>query len=536
MNKFFVALLATAFLAGLGAQTKAALVAYDPAITITTVKSLPDGIAFVNGDDINNNVWTRFYDGKLGIKGKVLWAVPQAQFDQKMNLAIAANDLPDIIPATLQQFKQLVDNGVAMDMTAVFKDNLSPLAKQMFDLDKGVALSQATVKGRLYGIPQLAGNTDSPQLIWIRADWLKKLGLNPPKTIDDLEKIATAFKTRDPDGNGAADTFGLAVNKDLFGGISDIEGFLNGYHGYSGDNDWIKTASGQIAYGAIQPEVKAGLARLQKFYKDGLLDPEFIVKDTSKVNESIVSGKVGIVFGQHFLPFWPLQDAKNADNSADWRPYPIVSADGKPAQPITGGSAAVIYVINKKCKNPEAAVRLLNAYYSKDLPLSADFDDSFHKIDATKDRAQVPVFQYAFVQGWHPQQNLFIHQGVRDYFNGKQTDKSKMIFWVKDNTEQCEAALKGDKSKWCALMWSGPDGAFSVIDKYWAGNQVKVSAYVGASTETMVAKMSTLNKMKLETFTKIILGQPITEFDKFVDNWKKLGGDQITKEVNAAAN
>jgi len=535
MKKIFATALGLLVLSGLGAQAKDPLGKYDPPVTVTTVKSIIDGVIFINGDDIGNNTWTRFYQSKLGIKGQVLWAVPQAQFDQKLNLAIASNDLPDIIPANLAQFKQLVDSGVALDVTQIFKDNISPLAKQMFDLDKGVALSQASVGGKLYGIPQLTGNTDSPQMIWIRADWLKKLGLAPPKTMDDLTKIATAFKTKDPDGNGKADTFGVAFNKDLFGTISDIEGLLEGYHGYAGDNDWIKTSDGKIAYGAIQPEVKVGLAKLQQFYKAGLLDPEFIVKDASKVNESIVGGRVGIVFGQHYLPFWPLQDAKNADHNADWKPYPLVSADGKPAQPITGGSAVVIYVINKKAKNPEAAVKLLNAYYSKDLPLSPDFDDSFHKIDAIADRAQVPVFQYAFVQGWHPQQNLFIHQGVRDFFNGKQTDKSKMIFWIKDNVGQDELALKGDISKWGGLMWSGPDGAFSVVDKYWSSGLVKVSAFIGASTETQVAKWSTLNKLKLETFTKIILGQPLSEFDKFVDNWKKLGGDQVTKEVNAAS-
>ncbi|MEI8093721.1 MAG: extracellular solute-binding protein [Spirochaetales bacterium] len=529
MKKFLALGLGLVALAGLNAQTK-----YDPPITITTVKDLPDGVIFVDGDDINNNTWTRYYESKLGIKGKVLWAVPSAQFAQKMNLAIAANDLPDIIPATLAQFKQLVDNGVAADLTKIYKDNVSPLAKQMFDLDKGVALGQATVGGKLLGIPQLTGNTDAPQMLWIRADWLKKLGLAPPKTMDDMVKIATAFKTKDPDGNGKADTFGLALQKDLFGGISDIEGLLNGYHAYAGDNDWIKASNGQIVYGAIQPEVKTALGRLAQMYKDGLIDPEFIVKDASKANESMVNGKIGMVYGQHFLPFWPLQDAKNADPSSDWKPYPLVSADGKPAQPITGGSAGTIYVVNKKSKNPEAAVKLLNAYFAKDLPLSAEFDDSFHKIDATKDRAQVPVYQYAFLQGWHPQQNLYIHQGVRDLLNGK-LDKSKANFWITDNASQVEAALKGETARWSSLMWSGPEGAFSVVDKYWAGNQVKVSAYIGASTETMVAKMSTLNKMKLEAFTKIILGQPLSEFDKFVDNWKKLGGDQITKEVNAAS-
>ncbi|MNF17617.1 hypothetical protein D3C80_2212220 [compost metagenome] len=49
----------------------------------------------------------------------------------------------------------------------------------------------------------------------------------------------------------------------------------------------------------------------------------------------------------------------------------------------------------------------------------------------------------------------------------------------------------------------------------------------------MTAKKSTLDKMKLEVFTKIIMGQSdVSEFDKFVADWKKFGGDSITAEVN----
>ena len=48
----------------------------------------------------------------------------------------------------------------------------------------------------------------------------------------------------------------------------------------------------------------------------------------------------------------------------------------------------------------------------------------------------------------------------------------------------------------------------------------------------MATKKATLDKLELETFTKIIYGEsPVDEFDKFVDNWKKLGGDQISTEV-----
>lgn len=72
-----------------------------------------------------------------------------------------------------------------------------------------------------------------------------------------------------------------------------------------------------------------------------------------------------------------------------------------------------------------------------------------------------------------------------------------------------------------------------VVDGYIAGNHYKASLYGGPPTMTMVQKQAILDKLELETFTKIIMGAAsIDEFDKFVAQWKQLGGDQITAEVN----
>lgn len=63
-------------------------------------------------------------------------------------------------------------------------------------------------------------------------------------------------------------------------------------------------------------------------------------------------------------------------------------------------------------------------------------------------------------------------------------------------------------------------------------DRVLVDGFVGAPTETMTEKMSTLKKMRDEVYVKIILGESdISEFDKFVEDFNNLGGSDITKEV-----
>ena len=502
---------------------------YDPAIEITSVKSLADGIQFEEGDSIDDNIWTRGYEADLGIKVSYLWAVPQAEYLTKLNVAISSDVLPDIIPVpNLRIFKQLVDTGVATDMTDILEQFGTPFTKQMIEDDNHVAFDQVTVDGRLMALPYIGGNVDGSAMLWIRKDWLDKLNLEPPATIDEMIAIAKAFKEQDPDGNGEADTFGLVFDKALWGGFGTTIGFMEGFGAYY--NGWVEK-DGALAHGSIQPEMRAALAKLAEMFADGLIDPEFSVKDSSKLAEMTTAGTAGILYGQHWIPFWPLQSCKDAFPESDWTPYPIPTVDGSPAQTMVGGSAATIFVTNTHCENPAATMKLYNYFFDKDCALAGDtFDPEFHADDTRKYNR----YQYATVSTTYPLQNLFIHQGVMKYFN--ENDESMLQnYWVADNIEQNQKYESGDNTYWMTHAWSGPTSAFAVIDNYVKNGQLKLNGYIKADTETMTELGSTLDTMRDEIFTKIIIGaEPIEAFNTFVDNWLKMGGEAITEEVNAA--
>ncbi len=62
---------------------------------------------------------------------------------------------------------------------------------------------------------------------------------------------------------------------------------------------------------------------------------------------------------------------------------------------------------------------------------------------------------------------------------------------------------------------------------------MKIGEFYGAPVPTQQMKQATLDKLELETFTKIVVGESsIDEFDSFVEKWHKLGGEQITSEIN----
>ena len=75
--------------------------------------------------------------------------------------------------------------------------------------------------------------------------------------------------------------------------------------------------------------------------------------------------------------------------------------------------------------------------------------------------------------------------------------------------------------------------SYSSINEMNESGRIMINKFVGAPTETMTEKLSTLETMRDEIYTKIIIGESsIDDFDTFVADFNKLGGDDMTAEVN----
>jgi putative aldouronate transport system substrate-binding protein len=86
---------------------------------------------------------------------------------------------------------------------------------------------------------------------------------------------------------------------------------------------------------------------------------------------------------------------------------------------------------------------------------------------------------------------------------------------------------------WVPTIFIGPDSGQAIHQANYDAGNVLLSEFYGAPTPTMVERMSTLDQMQQEVFTKIIAGTlPLEAFDKFVTDWYALGGEDITAEVN----
>ena len=448
-------------------------------------------------------------------------------YDQKVNVMLSTSTLPDFMEVDAEQFKSLVDDNRLEDMTDVIDKFASPFFKEKLYEDGGIQMKSATVNGRVMAIPHLSSPLNSSPIIWIRKDWLDKLKLDPPKTMADVIAIATAFKDKDPDGDNKADTIGLAMSKDLFeGNAGMLQGFFNGYHAYP--EIWTKDKNGKLVYGSIQPEMKVALKSLQDMFKAGLIDPEFGVKDQNKMNEYISQGKAGMVFGNAVNLFGLIAYTK-ADPNALWRPYPIVSADDQPALAQVSFSKGGLryYVVRKGFKHPEAVV-LLNNIYLSDIVDRAHVDPEYVKEEEAKrtNFPWFPVMPEPFRK--NPDQWARVNHALE---TGDTSKLSPTDITQYDNFKKFEAGENPDQ--YVAYAIFGRWGSFKYVNDYEKSGHLQYNEFMGAATPSMAKYKASLDAMELTLFTNIILNhEKVDAFDKYVSDWKKLGGDKITKEVN----
>lgn len=144
-----------------------------------------------------------------------------------------------------------------------------------------------------------------------RTDWAEKLGLSEPKTIDDVYNMLYQFTYGDPDGNGVKDTYGLAMCK--YTGPFDI---IQTWFGCG--NQWVEQ-NGELVPVHRTQEYKDALNWMKKVYEDGLISPDWAVRDTGTWQDQVKKGEAGVYIDvmDNARRIWDYFVNNNIPSSAD---------------------------------------------------------------------------------------------------------------------------------------------------------------------------------------------------------------------------
>lgn len=506
---------------------------YEESVVVSLGRSIDPTYKYEGSDTAEDNLYTRWLKDAYNIEVKHEWEASSSDYGQKVSLAIGSNDLPDTMLVDETQLRQMVKADQLADLTAVYEQHGTERLKQIYESNPGL-LEGVTFDGKLYALPETT--LPSAPLTWIRKDWLDKLGLPEPKSLEDLENIAKAFVDNNMGGDNTIGIVGTQQGGSLYSTfLSSGDHFLNfssvffAKDAYPGI--WVTDSEGNAQYGTTTQETKDAILTLRDWYANGILDKEIGLRKSTQ--EVITSGQTGIFFG----PWWSaynLMDAIKNDPEANWRPYaaPLNDAGEFNSNQTTGSN---YIVVKKSYKHPDAIIKMLNIHVNE--------KQESYKTAVGKELTsqEIPLF---LIMG-HGDQLEYAVKTTQKVLTGElpleEVDKLNYGF-----TYELASHVKNVKTEpfdnYDIQYWdqvTDPD-FFSHIYSHLNGGSTFVDAKINwtkslatAQTKTMQTKWSNLKKLEDETLLKIIMGSaPIEEFDTFVEKWKQQGGDQITQEVN----
>lgn len=284
----------------------------------------------------------------LGLE--VEWIKPQG--DDYLQTALQSGERFDLIYLNTPFMDVLVDQGALMPLTDFI--NSSPVLSDPSVIPTEEWEMLRYPDGHIYSVfNKYEGGT----LPTIRKDWLDKLGLDVPETLDDFYNVLKAFKEQDPDGNGKDDTYGLTT-----AGLYDIQGFMGAFGvkaRYVIDEDGKRTIP--FASDAAIPAFEW----LNKLYREGILDPNFVTNSTADMRNLFLADRVGMV------TYWDMwvglfnSMRLQEDPNTEFLAMGIAGPVGPNGERILRRGDPSIFAIPANANNPEGAKNFLEWWHTE---------------------------------------------------------------------------------------------------------------------------------------------------------------------------
>ncbi|MDF2837307.1 MAG: peptide permease, partial [Paenibacillus sp.] len=271
------------------------------------------GMAFPEGLDENDNPYIHYIRDETGLDVRVS-IPPQEVYEEKLNVIMASRSLPDLIHSyNPVWYDEYVKKGALQPLD----DYIDQYGQDLKAYIPEEAWERVRYKGKIYAIPSL-NEVQGIELMYVRKDWLDRLGLKPPRTLDEYYEVIRAFAKNDPDRNGLHDTMGLILTENM--------GRAAPFFGAFGVqlNSWLER-DGKLVNGSTLEGTKEALGFLAKLYREGLVDPAFPLNRNSLLNEKIENGKVGMFSAAWYDTRGPIALNQKKDPSAEWiaLEYPV---------------------------------------------------------------------------------------------------------------------------------------------------------------------------------------------------------------------
>lgn len=430
--------------------------------------------------------------------------------DQQLKLMLASGDYPDIIEWKPQSYPggaaKLLKDGVIVKLNDLIDKN-APNLKKVFDANPDVKKEAQLDDSTIAAFPcinPLKSPTDlrnqASTGFVMRKDWLDKVGLNVPVSLNDWYTTLKTFKDKDPNGDGT-------VNEIPFDGTGVYMFELP--FGIRG-TFYRNPKTDKVAYGPIEPIFKDFLTEMNKWYKEGLFGGQVFTNDTKVVDSEINGDLCGSFKGldNAWSKYLPNIQKKNPNAYLVSVPWPT----GVAGKPYTERTELVTHInqeltfLTSKCKYPEEATKLIDFMYS---------DEGLNYTCWGVEGKSFTV---------ENGQKKFIPELIANNELGKYI--SLGTSWPKYNGGDAYASLLSKDQISARDTWGKAD----------TGLLLPAGLNFTDEESTRLNEInSDIGNYGTDMFNKFISGQePLTNFDTYVETIKKMGIDEAMKIYQTA--
>lgn len=440
---------------------------------------------------------------------------------EKLNLMLASGDIPDFFGAsTFEEYDKMIDQGIVGEINP---EDLKTYAPRFWEFLHRVAgddpFMNTRRNGKVYGIPGLWDLGPHVYTVNFREDWLKKVGITKtPETLDEMEEALKKFRNDDPDGNGKQDTYGIT------GTAESVDTLFTYVFGAYGVYPGIFTEdNGKIVRGEILPGAKDALTVLNRWYQEGLIDQEFIVNKGKNVEDKMVQEKAGAV-GTYWYGYAPTgvfccNDAyvalnkKNPQASFVSIPGPK-GPDGKYGMVQTNPVYGAVSVFGKQLeKDHDKLVKYLELFDYTSFDVEAKIAIRYGEEGKTFNRNSDGSFSYIPPYDDQKERWKYGFDGAYSVPGG----------WNDDYNLELASFDTPDKSM------------MPIREKLMNMGTGKYEILNSITKPIFNDHQERLNKLTMQAFIDMITGKkPISEFDNYVAEWNKMGGDKVMEEAQQA--
>ena len=538
-------------------------VPYDETVVITVGRFFRYYDVFAPGTDARNNAFINMLYNELNIRVEVIFNVPHAEYAETLLRHKAADTLPDTFWIEdsfegRQLFDELVNNNRLADLSQALSLSVGGFSRNELDRwDFDTLFHFVAVEGAIYAIPPI-NDMFNTSFTWIRKDWLDKVELDVPTTIDELEYAMLAFIQANLGGrNTAGFTF---MPYEMFEVQHGLLPIFNAFSAYP--TDWIEV-NGRVEWGGIQPEVKDALSLLRDWTEKRIIRAYMLALNRTRVIDTyIITQRSGVFFSDWQQPWttWNRRGAASANRNEGMEWVPVLGPLNSNGQFVPSNEAVGFggQIVLASHPNPEAVIKAMNLYAEVIEWRNPEFESLYNRYLRLFERFTTPKANLPFNALISPQKRVEVVNVLNNSISTGVLEVPTFLHgYYRSMIESAIFYSSGDYNPWWALDASdraaGIDELFGITPwwdghgAYW-GYYVVGNMFINAHRDGIYRELipafsgvtpawsafgESLMNLQTSMFIQIISGRlPLEAFDDFVNDWLANGGEMVTQEVN----